>query len=89
MPLVYRGVRIECAYRADMFVGEEIIMEVKALEALAPIHFRQLHTYLRLSGRRIGLLLNFGAPTMKQGIKRLVNGSPPANGESRPGWPPP
>jgi GxxExxY protein len=73
IPLVYQGVHIDCAYRADLVVEETVIVEVKAIEALAPIHSRQLLTYLRLAHCPVGLLLNFGAPTMRQGIKRVVN----------------
>ena len=73
LPLLYHGVRIDCAYRADLIVEETVIVEVKAIEALAPIHERQLLTYLRIAHLPVGLLLNFGALTMKQGIKRVVN----------------
>lgn len=74
IPLLYRGVAVDCAYRADLVVEDEIILEVKALQAVAPIHKQQLYTYLRLSNRPLALLLNFGAPTMKAGITRVVNG---------------
>ena len=76
LPLVYRGVTIECSYRADLVVEESVLIEVKALETLGPIHSQQLYTYLRLGNYPVGLLLNFGAPTMKAGIKRMVNGFP-------------
>ena len=76
VPLVYRGLKIDCAYRADLIVDAAVLVEVKALDALAPVHTRQLRTYLRLAGCPVGLLLNFGAPTMKAGIKRVVNGFP-------------
>jgi len=76
LALVYRGVRIDCAYRADLVVEGSVLVEVKALEVLAPIHSRQVHTYLRLGEYPVGLLLNFGASTMKAGIKRIVNGFP-------------
>jgi len=74
LALVYRGVTIDCAYRADLVVDSQVLVEVKALDALAPIHSRQLNTYLRLGEYPVGLLLNFGAPTMKEGIRRIVNG---------------
>lgn len=74
IPLIYRGVMMDCAYRADLLVEGAVLVEVKALETLAPIHSRQLYTYLRLADLRLGLLLNFGAMTMKEGIKRIVNG---------------
>jgi GxxExxY protein len=73
LPLVYQGVKIDCAYRADLIVEEAVVVEVKAIESLAPIHSRQLLTYLRIADLPVGLLLNFGAPTMKQGIKRVAN----------------
>ena len=76
LPLVYRGVTIECSYRAALVVEESVLIEVKALETLGPIHSQQLYTYLRLGNYPVGLLLNFGAPTMKAGIKRMVNGFP-------------
>jgi len=74
IPLIYRGVALDCAYRADLIVQGVVLIEVKALETLAPIHSRQLYTYLRLADLRLGLLLNFGAMTMKDGIKRVANG---------------
>jgi GxxExxY protein len=73
LPLVYRGVKIECAYRADLIVEGLVIVEIKALNGLAPIHRRQLLTYLRLADCPLGLLLDFGGETMKAGIKRVVN----------------
>jgi GxxExxY protein len=72
LPLLYQGVKIDCAYRADLIVNRNVIVEVKAIESFAPIHSRQLLTYLRIADLPVGLLLNFGAPTMKQGIKRVV-----------------
>ncbi|HZM95569.1 MAG TPA: GxxExxY protein [Vicinamibacterales bacterium] len=76
VPLVYKGVRIDCGFRADIVVECSVLIEVKAQEAIAPIHTRQLQTYLRLGQYPVGLLLNFGAPTMKAGIRRMVNGFP-------------
>ena len=76
IPLIYRDVRIDCAYRADLIVEGHVIVEVKAVDALAPIHGRQLYTYLRLANCPVGLILNFGAATMKAGIKRIANGFP-------------
>jgi GxxExxY protein len=80
IPIVYKNITLDCAYRADLLVEDEVLVEVKALESLAGIHLRQLLTYLRLSDRRLGLILNFGAPTMKEGIRRVVNGYPVMNG---------
>ena len=73
LPLVYRGVNIECAYRADLIVEGLVIVEVKAINGLAPIHRRQLLTYLRIADCPLGLLLDFGGETMKAGIKRVIN----------------
>ena len=76
LPLIYRGVKIDCAYRADLIVERVVLVGVKAVDNLAPFHSKQLTTYLRLGECPVGLLLNFGAPTMKEGIKRIVNGFP-------------
>jgi len=76
VPLVYKGLRVESAYRADLVVEECVLVEVKPIEELAPIHSQQLYTYIRLGNYPVGLLLNFNAPTMKAGIKRMVNGFP-------------
>jgi GxxExxY protein len=76
LPLVYEGVKIDCAYRADIIVNQVVIVEVKAMDDLAPIHTRQLLTYLRIAKCPAGLILNFGKTTMKEGIKRVLNGFP-------------
>jgi GxxExxY protein len=76
LPLVYRDVTIRCAYRADLVVEGAVVVEVKAIEAIAPIHSRQLYTYLCIADCRVGLILNFGAKTMVDGIKRVVNKFP-------------
>jgi GxxExxY protein len=76
IPLVYKGLSIDCAYRADLIVEGHVLVEVKAVETFAPIHSQQLYTYLRLGNYPVGLLLNFGAPMMKDGIKRIVNHFP-------------
>jgi GxxExxY protein len=73
IPLVYRDIRIERAYSADLVVEECVLVEVKAIDVFAPIHEQQARTYLRLGQYPVGLLLNFSAPTMKAGIKRIVN----------------
>ncbi len=74
IPLIYDGHTIDEAYRADIIVDEVVIIELKSLEALQPVHSKQLLTYLRVSNKKLGLLINFGAPLAKQGIKRVVNG---------------
>ena len=69
----YDGIAIENAFRADLLVEECVIVEVKSLERVVPVHSKQLLTYLRLTNLRVGLLLNFGAEVMKDGIDRVVN----------------
>jgi GxxExxY protein len=72
--LNYKGVKLDCGYRMDEVVDGLDIVEIKAVESLEPIHKAQLLTYLRLSGLWLGLLIDFNAPILKQGIKRLVLG---------------
>jgi len=72
LPLQYRGVRLECGYRLDLLVAGEVVVEVKAMEAIAPIHEAQLLTYLRLGGWKIGLLMNFNVVVLREGIRRRV-----------------
>ena len=69
----FDGVSVEDAFRADLLVDGRVIVEVKSVVRLAPVHAKQLLTYLRLMDLRVGLLLNFGAETMKEGMKRVVN----------------
>lgn len=76
IPLQYHEVYVECAYRADVVVDGVVLVEVKATETLARVHLRQLRTYLQLADCRVGLLLNFGAPTLREGIRRLVHRFP-------------
>jgi GxxExxY protein len=73
LPLVYQTVKLECGYRVDLLVESKLIIEVKAVESLAEIHFAQVLTYLRLSNLRLALLLNFNVVHMKDGIRRIVN----------------
>ncbi len=72
LPVVYKDVRLECGYRIDFLVGGRVVLELKAVEALAPIHDAIVLTYLRLSGCKLGLLINFHVGTLKDGIKRIV-----------------
>ena len=74
LPVVYKEVKLECGYRMDIVVAKLIVVEVKAVDAIAPIHEAQLLTYLKLSGIRVGLLLNFNVPVLKDGIRRRVFG---------------
>jgi GxxExxY protein len=73
LPIIYRGVQLDCGYRIDLIVEEEIVVELKAVERLEPIHEAQLLSYLKLSGCEVGLLINFNVKVLKQGIRRLVN----------------
>lgn len=72
----YDGIDFEHGFKADLVIDERVIVEVKSIERFAPVHPKQLLTYLRLMNLRVGLLLNFGAPRMKDGIKRVVNDLP-------------
>ncbi len=72
VPIRYDGLLIPNGLRLDMLVGRSIIVELKAVDVLLPVHTAQVLTYLKLSGHRLGLLINFNAPTLKSGIKRLI-----------------
>lgn len=74
LPVVYKGLKLDCGYRMDIVVSNQVIVEVKSVDAIHPIHAAQLLTYLKLSGIRIGLLINFNSVVVKDGIKRLVYG---------------
>jgi GxxExxY protein len=74
LPLEYKGVRLECGYRLDLLVESMVVVEVKSVEAIAPVHEAQLMTYLRLGGWRVGLLINFNVPVLKQGLRRKILG---------------
>ena len=73
LPLVYKDVKLDCGYRIDLLVGSRVVVELKAVEALAPVHDAVVLTYLRLSDCRIGLLINFHTAVLKDGIRRLAN----------------
>jgi GxxExxY protein len=72
LPVEYKGVRLDCGYRLDIIIASKLIVELKACDRLLPIHEAQLLTYLRLTGIKTGLLINFNVPVLKDGIKRLV-----------------
>ena len=74
LPLQYKGIRLECGYRVDLLIAGLVVVEVKSVEALAPIHDAQLLTYLRLGGWGVGLLINFNVVLLKNGIHRRVVG---------------
>ena len=73
IPVNYEGIKIDIGFRADLIVENKIIIEIKSVEAIAPVHHKQLLTYLRLSGLKLGLLLNFNEALLKNGIHRIVN----------------
>ncbi len=73
LPLEYKGVRLDCGYRLDLLVAGAVVVEVKSVENLAPIPDAQLLTYLKLTGVKVGLLINFNVVVLKQGLKRLVH----------------
>lgn len=74
LPVEYKGLRLDCGYRLDLLVADSVVVEIKAVEKLLPIHDAQLLTYLKLGGWKAGLLLNFNVPILKRGIRRLVLG---------------
>ena len=79
VPVTYKGIRIEAGFRADLIVEDKVIVELKSVEAIAPVHAKQLQTYLKLTGKQLGLLINFNVRVIKHGITRIVNGLPEAN----------
>lgn len=72
LPVKYKGVDLDCGYRLDMLVMGQVVVEIKSVDALDPIHEAQLLTYLRLGNWKVGLLINFNVPVLKDGIKRRV-----------------
>jgi len=72
LPVVYKGVHLDCGYRLDIVVEGQAVVELKTVDRILPIHEAQLLTYLRLAGIRTGLILNFNVPVLRQGIKRMV-----------------
>jgi GxxExxY protein len=76
LPVIYREIELDCGYRLDLLVEEAVIVEVKAVDRLMPIHQAQLLSYLKLSDCRVGLLINFNVKLLKDGIRRVVNDFP-------------
>ena len=74
VPIVFDGIKFEEGFRADLIIEDMVIVEIKSVETIASVHKKQLLTYLRLSDKRLGLLVNFGAALIKEGISRVVNG---------------
>ncbi len=83
LPVIYKGIRLDCGYRMDLIVEESVVIELKTVEALVPIHQAQLLTYLKLSGYPVGLLMNFNAPTLMKGLKRFVHKNGPFSAPQR------
>ena len=73
VPLIYEDIRMDLGFRTDIIVEEKIILEIKSVESIAPVHSKILLTYLRLTDKRLGLLINFNVDLIKDGIKRVVN----------------
>lgn len=78
IPVVWKNVCHPIAFRIDLLVNDSVVVELKSLDRMAPAHTKQLLTYLRLANKRLGLLVNFGMPLVKDGIKRVVNNLPEA-----------
>jgi GxxExxY protein len=72
LPAEYKGTRLDCSYRIDLVVDSEVVVEIKAVAAIEPVHKAQLLTYMRLGGWRTGLLMNFNVPALRNGIRRVV-----------------
>ena len=72
LPVIYKGVRLDCGYRIDILAAGLVVVEIKTVEALAPVHDAQLLTYLRLGGWKVGLLINFNVAVLKHGIHRRI-----------------
>ena len=72
IPVMYKSVNIDCAYRADMVVDNKILLELKSVDRLLPVHEAQVLTYLKLSGLRLGMLINFNVTSLKRGIRRII-----------------
>jgi GxxExxY protein len=73
LPVVYREVKLECGYRIDLLIESKVIVEIKSVEALNDVHLAQILTYLKLSGCKLGFLINFNVKLLKQGLRRVVN----------------
>lgn len=84
LPVTYQGIQLEAGYRIDFLVEECVIVELKAVEKLLPLHLAQVLSYLKLSGRPVGILINFNVPHLRHGIRRVVNGYGGAPGKDLP-----
>jgi GxxExxY protein len=73
IPLVHEEIKMEAGFRADIVIENKVVVELKSIEALAPVHYKQVQTYLKLTGCKLGLLINFNVNLIKDGIHRIVN----------------
>ena len=73
IPLIHESIKMDNGFRADVIVDNKVVLEIKSVELLVPVHFRQVQTYLKLTGCKLGLLINFNVPLIKDGIHRIVN----------------
>ena len=73
IPLIHEKIKLEAGFRADVIVDHKVLLEFKSVEALAEVHYKQVQTYLKLTGLKLGLLINFNVPLIKEGIHRIVN----------------
>jgi GxxExxY protein len=74
LPINYKGLKLDCAYKKDLLIEDQVIVELKAIDDLRPVHSAQLLTYLKASGKQVGLLINFNEPVLRKGLKRIANG---------------
>ncbi len=74
IPIRYKGLNFDTGFRADLIVGQKVLVELKSVDEIANVHYKQLLTYLRLTNFKLGYIINFGSATMKEGIKRVANG---------------
>lgn len=84
LPVAYKGVNLDCGYRLDFLVDNAVVLELKAVDALQPIHEAQVLTYLKLGGWTVGLLINFNVPVLRNGLKRIVLNYKEASASSAP-----
>lgn len=75
MPLVFEEVKMDCGYRIDLLVARKVVVEIKSVEAINEVHIAQILTYLKLGNYKLGLLINFNVAILKNGIKRIINGT--------------
>jgi len=75
LPLIYKSISLDCAYRLDLLVEDRVVVEIKSVEQLLPIHQAQVLSYLKLSGCKVGLLIKFNERLLKYGLKRIINGT--------------